>query len=253
MHFEQVRTYVGPVPPATLHEALLHLLRLPHGENDEVVLFALDGTLLNLLRWGCIVNDNDLDVGFFFRRVALTTVSEHYFLLHQRLAEAGFVDPISERRRRRLWAPQGTVKIGRCKYRGQIMQCRHRNGVIVDFFGPNALFSSLTELTPRDVVPLRNCRAFNGTFPCPAHYLRVLKNFTLDFSAKSSAGAPVRWREFDGCAMYSRNAAEHTPTHLRSIYDSAAALRACGFPNLMTDYDTAECTAIRDRNGVGAL
>jgi hypothetical protein len=266
-HFAQVQTYVGPVPPEDLRVAGRDLLRAMKGggrdgPNDNrtagtagsVRLFALDGTLLNAMRWGRIVNDNDIDVGVIADGVPLTNVSEHYFAAMWALARGGFIDAPSPRLLKRMWDGNKLVKPGRCVMRPQMMQCRHRNGVIVDLFGPETVFSSLTRLGVGDVFPTTECRFFDAVFPCPANSLKVLKSFTMQFPVQAGPGGarggrgrtpppppPRAWYEFAGCALLPPKPAERDAAHAASILRSTQRLHECGYPSLFEDRLDPEC------------
>jgi hypothetical protein len=269
--FEQVRTFPGAVDISKLEEALVavYSFSLSVGPSakkkkaagsPEIVLYAVDGTLLNLLRWGMILNDNDLDVGFHVAGLPVTAAAtmDHYYALLRALAAEGLILPLSPRDEAKLHSATGHVKPGRCRHRGQLMQCvLVATGVTVDFFGPETMYSpSRTGLTPADhVLPLVQCRSFQGEFPCPYNYQLVLKRFTLDMKGPGSAleeganpdeplavagyGATTGrgaskdvWYEFDGCALFPRRAAEHTAGHLESILASQQLLDVCGYPNM---------------------
>jgi hypothetical protein len=267
-HFAQVQTYVGPVPADDLRVAGRDLIRsmMKGGDrgrpNDNgtagggtagsVRLFALDGTLLNAMRWGRIVNDNDIDVGVIADGIPLTNVSEHYFAAMWALARGGFIDAPSPRLLKRMWDGNKLVKPGRCVMRPQMMQCRHRNGVIVDLFGPETVFSSLTRLGVGDVFPTTECRFFDAAFPCPANSLKVLKSFTMQFPVQPGTGGarggggrtpppPRAWYEFAGCALLPPKPAERDAAHAASILRSTQRLHECGYPSLFEDRLDPEC------------
>jgi hypothetical protein len=266
-HFEQVRSHSGAVALSLLQDALTSLFRafaggkvLAHEGNStqprKIVVYAVDGTLLNLLRWGHIVNDNDLDIGFHVEGLSLGPAStmEHYYTLLRALADEGLILPLTSREEQRLHASRGAVKRGRCKHRGQLMQCiLTKTGVMVDFFGPETMYAAArTGLEPaKDVLPLVHCRAFQAEFPCPYNYERVLKRFTLDMSrggamASSSSGEVNGrvWYEFDGCALFPRRSDEHSAAHLESILASQQALHVCGYPSLGFELRNAACVAL---------
>jgi hypothetical protein len=271
-HFQQVLTYVGYVPPTDLDVAMRELAAALLGTAAEVVpppnaatpaertivdVVALDGTLLNLLRWGRIVNDNDVDVGVVGRGIPLDEAPRHYWAAMWALARAGFIDYPEPRHLKRLYRAQGAVKHRRCVMRSQMMQCRHRNGVVVDIFGPETLFSTVTHFTVDDVLPAVACRAFDGTFPCPKSPIKVLKNFTLQHASKlnsvahnndgeSAVPPPETWYEFAGCSILTPNPKEHTRAHVLSIVRSSRALAQCGFPSLFEDRVNPACAALVD-------
>ena len=320
VYFQQVQTYVGPVPVAHIHRAMLTLTDRVHGRRfrigdgthrdvkdalrsslsirwhdvaDEMALeggapsrngtlyqmhfFALDGTLMNMLRWGRIVNDNDVDIGFVIlpagddrpspssvsksssspaspslvsSRSSSSTLSmgDQYVVAQRVLAEAGLVDPVTERAERTLYHANRVAKQGRCKLRPQFMQCKERHhGVIVDLFGPETVFrTSLTGLslgpasggitTPPgvQVFPLRMCKCDGGEFPCPSDAVAVLKSFTLAYYDATGA-APRGHREFAGCALLPRNTSEQSPAHVADILRAAHSLERCRYPSLLSD------------------
>jgi hypothetical protein len=253
VHFQQVASYVGPVNISDIAFQLEKLVAadptIPNTNGTlRVVFFALDGTLLNLLRWGQIVNDNDIDLGFYITRsnaANSTAVDvnqlnasrplEHYQFLQEWLFHAGLMGrAIDERDVRKLHNSRKVLKPHTCKHRGQMMQCRmDASQVILDWFGPETLEAGpLTDLTAhRDVFPLIMCRAFSGRFPCPSQPIRVLKQFTLNVG--SSVSGPVAHREFSGCALFPRKRAEQTKSHIESILDHGRWLQHCHHPNLL--------------------
>ena len=256
-YFHQVLTYVGPVEPHRLEMSLQSLFRVFAArkvgrDGRRVVLYAVDGTLLNLLRWGLIVNDNDLDIGFHVEGVPLNDTMEHYYTLLRVLAVEGLIAPVTERDERRLHSSSGSVKKGKCKHRGQLMQCvLLGSGVMIDFFGPETMYSETrTQLTPQDVEPIVHCRAFGAEFPCPYHFERVLKRFTLDMRAPGAVGegggggGGGTWYEFEGCALFPRRDDEHSENHLRSILRSLLALDVCGYPTLGFELSNPTCAAV---------
>ena len=239
----------------------MHLRRLPSAGVD---VFAVDGTLLNLLRWGRVVNDNDIDVLVIARAVSpqLGNASAHYLAAVDALADIDFIDRPSARERRKLYHPFKPVKPRRCRARKGFMQCRHGNGVLVDVFGPDAVLTPLTGLRRDDFVPPVACRAFRATFPCPASPVRALKQWTLDFgedlsataspgSDRPSGGQRRTWFEFGGCSLLPKKPEEQSLAHVRSIVHSGRQLKACGFPHLLGDLHEVACAAaLRD---AGAL
>ena len=276
----------------------------------RLVLFAVDGTLLNMLRWGRVQNDNDVDVGFYFlptsagadnaasgattaaaaageevggagviagadaddsryRPPPFHTMDQYYTMLDA-LAAAGIIHSPSRRDRRRLHSSTEAVPAGKCRHRGQLMQCRHKStGVYIDLFGPDTLFSKLSRLSLYgQILPLRQCRSFGAEFPCPNRPAEVLTSLALDLSggskgqgqgdgAVADAGAKAS-NEFEGCSLFPRNASEQSAGHLRQILASGRLLRACGYPTLLPLPPSInkgavyprECREIMERAGV---
>lgn len=243
--FAQVLTYVGSVPITALQIVLSKLQSadcvIP-STSLRVVLFAIDGTLLNLLRWGRIVNDNDIDLGFYIvdektNAIVPTPRNAHrwqYVMLQRWLFERGLMGrEMTARDESKLHHSTKALKPRSCKHRGaQMMQCRlDESNVVVDFFGPETLFSSLTKLSREEhVEPLVQCKAFAFTFPCPNKFETVLRQFTLNLG---TVERPETWYEFAGCALLPRRSSERTPQHVQSIIRSGLYLRQCGFPNLL--------------------
>jgi hypothetical protein len=269
VHFEQVKTYVGAVPAEDLRVAMADLAACFTGSPighvrsraPPVVVdaFAIDGTLLNLLRWGRIVNDNDVDVGVVARGVPHANVSEHYFATMRRLVGCGFIDEPSPKQARKLHNQHKVVKPRRCLLRPQMMQCRHANGVIVDVFGPETVFSALTRLdAAADVLPTVPCRAFDATFPCPRNSIASLKQFTMQFPSPSTAadaasktkGHKAAWYEFAGCALLPLRASERDAAHVKSILADVTGLRKCGYPSLLADAADPACVDLITKAGV---
>lgn len=170
--FNQILTYVGPVELRLLDSALSSLFKhFVPSTKSGIVLYAVDGTLLNLLRWGFVLNDNDLDIGFHVVGVPLNNTMEHYYTLLRALAMHELISPVSQRELDKLHSSTGKVKRGKCKHRGQLMQCVLLvTGVMVDFFGPETIFSKLSGLRVDDVEPPSHCRSFSSEFPCPAQH-----------------------------------------------------------------------------------
>lgn len=262
--FKQVESFVGPVEIGLLKSYLSKLIRadrfLPE-INATLVFFALDGTLLNLLRWGRIVNDNDIDLGFFLvhRNGSLFcnssgAVMSNYKVLQSWLYREGIMAlPITERDVKKIHDSKKPLKPSKCKHRGQMMQCRpDTSNVIIDFFGPETLFSNLTRLQPfEDVLPLRACKSFSFSFPCPSNHLKVLQQFTLDFSTTSPKSSnvvvpttPTVWYEFRECALFPRKKTEQSARHVTSIIDTGKRLEQCGFPTMLSLIDHRDCQAV---------
>jgi hypothetical protein len=248
-HFQQVLTFVGPVLIADIAGQLNRLCSvspvIPNTNGQlRVVFFALDGTLLNLMRWGRIVNDNDIDMGFYIVEadghrmpVNHTNPLEHYHILQTWLFSSGLMGrPITDRDVRKLHDSKKVLKPHVCKHRGQMMQCRmDSTPVLLDWFGVESLEAPLTGLSDRDVIPTVPCKCFGRTFPCPAQPMRTLKHFTLNVGSWSD---PIAHREFEGCALFPRRTSEQTKAHITSIVAYGEWLRKCGFPNLLQELDT---------------
>lgn len=298
-YFSQVHSpHIGYVKPDDLRAALLtltHIAPLFNGnitntleapksfKKDDVegtaaalrpklVLFALDGTLLNLMRWGRIHNDNDIDVGFYFE--GITHIMEQYYLMLGALEAADVIFPQSARDRKKLHSSNQAVKVGKCKHRGQIMQCRHKQtGVYIDLFGPDTLFSTHSNLNKPQLVPIRHCRSFDFTFPCPQKPLQVLTSVTLDFGQASEdrtdqmaqlegiAHHRSTYNEFKGCPLFPRNSSEQSASHLKNIIEAGLTLHECGYPNLLqgtllpenpesSAIPDLDCFAIMERAGI---
>ena len=184
------------------------------------------------------------------RGVAPGNSSGHFLAAVDALAAAGIVDAPTERDRRKLYHPFKAVKPRRCRARKGFMQCRHGNGVMIDVFAPDAVWTPLTGLSAQDFLPPRPCRCFNATFPCPGTPVKALKQWTLDFgdnpTAAASDGGTTKaarrtWFEFGGCALLPRRVDERTPAHVRSVLATAKALERCRFPNLLSDVEDAAC------------
>lgn len=249
--FKQVQTYVGPVAISDIRHILKRireafvgnpmLLHPASGDNLELVLFAVDGTLLNLLRWGRVVNDDDVDVGFFFRfqgngsiLQTKTPIEQYQLLVRWLFAQQLLGDVLQDRTLRHLHNSKRDIKPRRCWHRGQFMQCRFDDtNVHIDIFGPETLFSSLTNLSVYDVLPIQQCAAWESTFMCPINHVKALTQFTIDHGKKGKSEGPRTWYEFSGCALFPRKAAERTGPHLRSIIQTSQLLNQCGFPNLL--------------------
>eukprot|EP00744_Colponema_vietnamica_P025940 GILI01038318.1.p1 GENE.GILI01038318.1~~GILI01038318.1.p1 ORF type:complete len:367 (+),score=-2.20 GILI01038318.1:54-1154(+) len=241
-YFSQVYSpHIGYVPPDTIRKVLLALLPLTFpNATPKLIVFALDGTLLNLMRWGRVHNDNDIDLGFYF--VGESHVMQQYYYMLDALQQAGVIYPQSERDKKKLHSSNLPVRVGKCKHRGQIMQCRHKDtGVHVDLFGPDTLFSVHSRLTEDQLLPVRPCRSFDFEFPCPNKPMEVLTSVSLDFGQLAGKDAPVegvaplraKANEFQGCPLFPRNASEQSAKHLSSIFASTESLNACGYPNLL--------------------
>jgi len=231
--FHQITTYVGPVSPSLLHDALSALMRLAIAEQHTIVLTAVDGTLLNLLRWGCIVNDNDIDIAFFLTNVPHTAVMVHYTWLRDALARHGLIDAVTDRDKARFHHSTRTVKRGRCIHRGQLMQCVLRSGVMLDAFGPETLFSSWSGIQMTDVRPVVMCWSHMGTFPCPRRSLFVLQHMTLNGALNTHDG-PRPLVEFSGCVLFTKRADESSAEHRNSIVESVRNLHRCGYPSMFS-------------------
>lgn len=250
--FRQVQSYMGPVEISDIQKQMVRLEQanplIPPDHSDgrvlQVVFFALDGTLLNLLRWGRIVNDNDIDLGFFIlendgARLPLNTSRplEQYLLLQKWLFARGLLGRSQhEKDVKKLHNSRKALKPQTCKHRGQMMQCRlDASAVIVDWFGVETLeVPTLTDLGVRDFLPLLPCKAFSGTFPCPARYHNVLKQFTLNLGTRAN---PAAYREFAGCAMFPRRIEEQTDAHVGDILEHGRWLSQCGYPHLISQLD----------------
>lgn len=274
-HFQQVQSYVGPVNISDIALQMSALTSadptIPNTDGRlRVVFFALDGTLLNLMRWGQIVNDNDIDMGFYIAPTTTATLShewatlplssskplEHYELLQRWLHGSGLMGrDLEERDVRKLHNSKKALKPHTCKHRGQMMQCRiNASPVILDWFGAETLeVPQLTDLVLSDFLPTAPCKSFETVFPCPAHPIRVLKQFTLNVA--SSGGAPVPHREFTGCALFPRRAAEQSQEHVRSIVAHGRWLRDCQYPNLLNElvphsqWFERQCADVVQRSG----
>jgi hypothetical protein len=245
-HFEQV---APKMDVALIHAAMADLAAAAAAAEPPIALFAIDGTLLNLMRWGRVVNDNDVDVGVVAAGAAAGNATAHYHALVRALAASGFLYPVTDRQLRRLYHPYKDPKRGGCRIRKQFMQCRHLNGVEVDVFGPETVFSDLTRLTAADVLPTAPCRLLGGAFPCPRRPLRALKAFTMDLAAPGDR-AKKAWYEFAGCAMLPRRATEHTAAHVRSVLRSVGALARCGHPSLLADKEDPACVRMMHNVGI---
>lgn len=258
---------------------------LSHNLSTSVVLFAIDGTLLNMMRWGRVQNDNDVDLGFYFPpssspsaaeareggnkgdRIVLSAfhVMDQYYRMLDLLAKHGIIHSPSSRDRKRLHSSTEGVKVGKCKHRGQLMQCRHKTtGVYIDLFGPDTLFSQSQSqpLRPSQMFPITPCRSFNFDFPCPRKALEVLTTVSLNLNPRAAAsqqkersqkderqrgsgdGADESKRkdadekkrdfnEFKGCPLFPLDPTEQTVLHLASIVAEGERLDACGYPNLL--------------------
>lgn len=268
--FSQVHSHnIGPVRPDVISSALAQLGRkvIPLGRTnittpDNIVLFAMDGTLLNLLRWGQIVNDNDIDLGFYLGNVShlegidglpAMPLMDQYVTLYRALGLLGVVDPPSERNIKKLHHRYAPVKMGRCLHRRHgMMQCRdRRSGVHIDIFGPDVLFRAVggrTVLTRRMIEPLQACFVAGGVFPCPADPVGVLTTFELNLSPSegggSSSDAAPRYNEFKGCALFPPSKKERTHHHLNSIIAAGRVLQGCGFPTLLKQLPHPSCDSI---------
>ena len=259
VHFQQVLTYVGPVPIQDIESALRDIKAIPH-----VTVIALDGTLLNLLRWGRIVNDNDVDLGFvvdaaYLRNARVNSTASdgdadggdvswaaHYWALQDILGAANIIHPVTDRDRKKLLNRNKVVKPGKCKLRGSgMMQCRHKNGVIFDLFGPDSLFHP--QLSPwravDEFMPIAACRCFDFEFPCPKHPIDVLQKFTINVAEPNSP--PKGSYEFTGCALYPKRSTERDAMHTKSIDRTVVLLDRCGYPSLVQQINSSECRAIR--------
>lgn len=268
VHFQQVQSYVGAVNLSDIaHQMKLLVSADPTIPNTDgrlrIVFFALDGTLLNLLRWGQIVNDNDIDLGFYIMQTSplekeemyalnASRPLEHYHFLQEWLFHVGLMGrAIDDRDVRKLHNSRKVLKPQTCKHRGQMMQCRlDASKVIIDWFGGETIeVAHLTDIAPyRDIFPLQKCKAFSGSFPCPAQPIRVLKQFTLNVG--TTASGPVPHREFTGCALFPRKASEQTRSHVESILEHGQWLQRCNYPNLLVEltpqssWFEASCAAV---------
>ena len=287
--FSQVHSHnIGTVLPSSIDTTLCRLGRkfIPVGIGrtnvtipNNVVLFAIDGTLLNLLRWGQIVNDNDIDLGFYLNNAThvsggeselpVMQLMEHYITLYRMLGALGVVDPPTERNLKKLHHRYAPVKRGRCLHRRHgMMQCRdRRTGVYIDIFGPDALFRTVgnrTVLTRAMIEPLQACFVAGSVFPCPSNPVGVLTTFELDLSSSEgesttttlaggdedvpspSEEAP-RYNEFQGCALFPPSKKEQTHHHYNSIIASGRVLQGCGFPTLLKQMSHPACKEIVQR------
>lgn len=229
-------------------------------EDFRIVFWAADGTLLNFMRWGAIVNDNDVDVSFvvlprplwkvivgmrgelqttsvgsssgggsrskeefdramteaakFIRNAIVNKVRQREFYLSVLfgLVRIGVVERPDNRILKNLRQPFKAVKPMRCHIRRGFMQCRHPNGVMYDFFGPENSFvgrpgfSDIKDIDDAEAneneiekakltlaslfFPLAKCKSYlSSEFPCPKESLKVLKSFSLDYSSSSSSSS----------------------------------------------------------------
>lgn len=152
------------LPPPDSAESISNT---PLGDH-RVWIWAADGTLLNLMRWAAVVNDNDVDASFVVlphdvirsegdfldagrlaRAAALirgalrdkVLLRRWYVSLLFALARAGVIDRPEQRQLKNLRSPFKPVKPRRCLLRRGFAQCRHSNGLVVfDFFGPENSF-----------------------------------------------------------------------------------------------------------------
>jgi hypothetical protein len=158
---------------------------------------------------------------------------------------------LSKRSYVKLHDSKKALKDQQCKHRGQMMQCRVLGNLIVDFFGPETVFSNLTALTVGDVFPLRTCHSGeNVAFPCPLKGVQVLKQFTLNVAPSRYKDPPRAWREFHGCALFPPQQ-QRTDAQLFSILNEGVALDRCGMPTLLREEvlvgsgpDRDDCTSI---------
>ena len=247
--FRQVRTYVGKVELGdirrhleVINKAFLRNRWVFNPEMNvtlELCIFAMDGTLLNLLRWGQVVNDDDVDIGFFFKYVENRTLFaaqplQQYRLFVRWLFEQGLLgSTLTERELRHLHNSKRDIKPRRCWHRGQLLQCRlDDTNVHLDAFGPDTVFSQITGITLDDVLPLQRCAAWNFSFPCPKRHILSLTRFSINIGTSHEGVKP--WYEFAGCALFPRDSFERSSlVHLNSVVNSGKALARCGFPTLL--------------------
>lgn len=312
--FYQVRLHNGEeVPLKDIEQALSDLNKLSQMEEEKkndtretenrIWFWAADGTLLNLMRWGYILNDNDVDISFAVipktiirneedfeneerlekavdllknAMVNKTKQREWYVSLMFALNRVGIVElPTSAsasdqkemaRLLKNLRNPFKHVKPSRCHIRRGFMQCRHKNGVLYDFFGPeNSFVGKFSEkkqkkknqddinLLKQQYFPLRKCRSFKETFPCPKNGLKILKSWTLDYSDShqpKNENNNQNLFEFAGCTLFTRKKQEHDKEHLQSVLKSAKALYDCGYPSLWEDRLSSECDKMMKNAGL---
>lgn len=338
--FFQVRLHGGgTVPLLNLKQATLDLIKLYHLEHEEqdddakgnrtnskenvttisngsideefkILFWAADGTLLNFMRWGAIVNDNDVDVSFvvvpkklYLRLKQMSTSAsttqnqeedlfkdlakiirraivdkkmqrEFYVTLLFGLVRAGIIEKPDDRILKNLRQPFKFVKPRRCHIRRGFMQCRHKNGVVYDFFGPENSFVGKPGFTSATThsnnnndaeeevgkaartlrnlfFPLIRCKSYDSEFPCPKESLKVLKDFSLDYftqkqvsnkNQKSDEDNTKVWNEFGGCTLFTkRSQDEHDSDHLKNILQTTKKLHDCGYPSLWEDRLNVEC------------
>jgi hypothetical protein len=290
LNFFQVRLHGGgTVPLEFLKEAALDLTKLQtdvkseqEEESLKIIFWATDGTLLNFMRWGAIVNDNDVDVSFavvpskffnheqqnflelakYLKRVINDKEKQRqsYIALLNALARSGIVDAPDARILKNLRQPFKPVKPKRCHIRRGFMQCRHKNGVEYDFFGTENSFvgrrgfdkkrqkdgenddddETAAETLKQLFFPLTKCKSYDSEFPCPKQSLKVLKEFSLDYSFSNES-----WKEFGGCTLFTkRKQDEYDFEHLNNILETTKRLSECGYPSLFEDRLNGECKKI---------
>jgi len=242
-HYQQIMTLVGAVPTHLLRDALEDLRKV-----TGVTFWALDGTLLNLLRWGRIVNDNDVDVGFVLNDPAIGShnTTAQYYGLYKLLQAQPWMDPASERDYKNLYHTYKMAKHGKCKLRGgsgPFMQCRHKNGVMIDLFAPGFTVGELTNYSFEDLLPTKDCRSFDSTFPCPRRGSKLLKTWTLNFAVGKNA-APVRSLEYKECVAFSRRKEEQTKERVKEIIDGMRSLDQCGYLSMSDAISDENCQQI---------
>lgn len=249
----------GSVSISDLATAMAAARQLPN-----VTLFAMDGTLLNLLRWGSIVNDNDIDLGFAVDGVPVTEYDQHYELMQRILINAGFqmeAKPLNGSKNGSVLFP------GYCLKRRGLKKflCRHRNGVHYDIYGPDAIFGSSSNIDPDDVFETQPCKCWNFTFECPRRALHVLQSWShpgwgispsrrddlVDRILRTWGNpafvrrlgprtfSPVR--EFSECVVFPIDPTERTEPYLQEILNFLKALDSCGFPSLSEAVSNPEC------------
>lgn len=252
VHFKQFYSHsLGEISMRQMRDAAKDIAELAdsiEAKRSGLDLFIQDGTLMSAMRWGQAVNDNDVEFGFRFASLSSNNVTGHYFELFRLFVAAGIMDAPTPRLMRKMWQLTGVPKQGRCQMRPQLMQCRHRNGVMIDIFGPWTVFTPATKLTIDHVLPVKRCRMFDFDMPCPRDPIHALKSFTLEHGAAGDRKST--WFEFGTCPLLPVRAEERDQAHIDDILRMSYELLHCGYPSLYEDRHDVSCAAVFRDAGV---